>query len=319
MLVMEIDLRVGTSGEEVFGSFYTKEEMAMGADLEKRREAGEEDPCAEVAFQSAEAPFLSEVPRRIIPCLDTKDGRVVKGVRFIALRDIGDVAELAVRYAGDGADALAVLDISATEEGRATRLDLVRAVRARTDLPLIIGGGIRSVDDVQRILDAGATKVSVGSRAVEHPDFLEEIAQSVGSERLVLALDAKWTEDRGYVVAIRGGKVLTEYSARAFAREAVERGAGEILLTSVDADGVQRGYDLLLTDCIAREVPVPVIASGGAGKLEHFLEVFERTRAQAALAASVFHDRILTVREVKEALARRGIPVRLFPDQSTQV
>ncbi|PTQ50952.1 MAG: Imidazole glycerol phosphate synthase cyclase subunit [Brockia lithotrophica] len=285
----------------------------MGAEFEKPRDGRSPDACAEIVSAPEKDAVRPETPRRIIPCLDTKDGRVVKGVRFIALRDIGDVAELAARYAEEGADALAVLDISATEEGRATRLDLVRAVRSRTDLPLIVGGGIRSLDDVLRLLEAGATQVSVGSYAVERPAFLEEVARSVGSERLVLALDAKWTEDRGYVVAIRGGKVLAEYSAHAFAREAVERGAGEILLTSVDADGVQRGYDLLLTDCIAREVPVPVIASGGAGKLEHFIEVFERTRAQAALAASVFHDRILTVREVKEALARRGIPVHLPP------
>jgi len=285
----------------------------VGAEFEKPRDGMPQDAYAETVSAPDKDTVRSEAPRRIIPCLDTKDGRVVKGVRFIALRDIGDVAELAVRYAEEGADALAVLDISATEEGRATRLDLVRAVRSRTNLSLIVGGGIRSLDDVLRLLDAGATQVSVGSYAVERPAFLEEVAQSVGSERLILALDAKWTEDRGYVVAIRGGKVLTEYSARAFAREAVERGVGEILLTSVDADGVQRGYDLLLTDCIAREVPVPVIASGGAGKLEHFVEVFERTRAQAALAASVFHDRILTVREVKEELARRGIPVHLPP------
>ncbi len=250
--------------------------------------------------------------KRIIPCLDVKDGRVVKGVHFVGLRDAGDPLEQARLYDQQGADELVFLDISATPEGRATTADLVRRVADQVFLPLTVGGGIRSVDDMRRLLLAGADKVSLNSAAVRQPELLTAGAQRFGSQCIVLALDARRRPDgAGWEVVINGGRTPTGLDAVDWARRAVALGAGEILLTSMDADGTLNGYDLALTRAVAAAVDVPVIASGGAGKLEHFAAVLGRGGADAALAASLFHDGVLTVPQVKNYLQRRGLPVRL--------
>lgn len=248
--------------------------------------------------------------RRIIPCLDVKDGRVVKGVRFVNLRDAGDPVEQARLYDQMGADELVFLDISATPEGRATTVEMVRRVADQVFLPFTVGGGIGSVEDMRRLLLAGADKVSVNSAAVRHPELLAEGARRFGSQCIVLAIDARRRKG-GWEVVINAGRLPTGLDAVAWARRGVALGAGEILLTSMDADGTLAGYDLALTRAVAEAVDVPVIASGGAGSPEHFAEVLTAGKADAALAASLFHDRTLTIVDVKGYLAGRGVPVRM--------
>ena len=241
--------------------------------------------------------------KRIIPCLDVKDGRVVKGVRFTDLVDAGDPAECAARYDRDGADEICFLDISATDEGRGTLLEVVARTADRIRVPLTVGGGVREVDDVRRLLEHGADKVSVNSAAVRDPDLVDRMAAAVGSQCVVVAIDAKGGE-----VHVRGGKEPTGKDAVLWAVEVARRGAGELLLTSMDRDGTRAGYDLELTKRIADAVSVPVIASGGAGSIDHLAEGL--AVADAALAASIFHFGEWTVLAAREELARRGLPVR---------
>jgi len=248
--------------------------------------------------------------KRIIPCLDVKDGRVVKGVNFVNLRDAGDPVEQASIYDQMGADELVFLDISATPEGRETTVRVVRQVADQVFMPLTVGGGLRTLDDMRRMLLAGADKVSINSAAVQKPDLLSEGAKRFGSQCIVLAIDAKRIAPGEWEVYVSGGRTPTGIDAVAWAREGVALGAGEILLTSMDADGTLNGYDLELTRTIAETVPVPVIASGGAGALEHFASVLTTGKADAALAASLFHDDVLSVGQVKEYLLLQGVPVR---------
>ena len=248
--------------------------------------------------------------KRIIPCLDVKDGRVVKGVNFINLRDAGDPVEQAKIYDEMGADELVFLDISATPEGRETTIKVVRQVADQVFLPLTVGGGIRTLEDIRRILLAGADKVSINSAAVRRPILLNEGAERFGSQCIILAVDAKRLPDGNWEVYVNGGRTPTGIDALEWIKEGVELGAGEILLTSMDADGTLAGYDIELTRTVATMVNVPVIASGGAGKLEHFAEVLIEGKAQAALAASLFHDKVLTVGEVKEYLLTHDLPIR---------
>lgn len=248
--------------------------------------------------------------RRVIPCLDVREGRVVKGVNFVNLRDAGDPVEQARVYDRMGADELVFLDISATPEGRATTAEMVRRVADQVFLPLTVGGGIRTVEDMQAILRAGADKVSINSAAVKNPSLLSEGALRFGNQCIVLAIDARRQPGGGWEVVTHGGCTPTGLDAIAWARRGVELGAGEILLTSMDADGTLNGYDLALTRAVAEAVNVPIIASGGAGKLAHFAEVLTSGKADAALAASLFHDQVLTIGEVKRYLLERGIPVR---------
>jgi cyclase len=257
--------------------------------------------------------------KRIIPCLDIKYGRVVKGVNFVNLRDAGNPVEQARIYDQMGADELAFLDITATPDGHQTTAEMVRRVADEIFLPLTVGGGIRTVDDMRRILLAGADKVSINSAAVRDPDLLTAGAERFGSQCIVLSIDAKRVSphDAGernsgnrWQVYVSGGRTPTDLDAVEWAKRGVELGAGEILLTSMDADGTLAGYDLELTRTIAETVNVPVIASGGAGTCEHFAEAVTLGKADAALAASLFHDKQLTIGEVKRHLQARGIPVR---------
>ena len=248
--------------------------------------------------------------RRIIPCLDVKDGRVVKGVNFINLRDAGDPVEQARIYDREGADELCFLDISATPEGRQTTVQMVRQVADQVFLPLTVGGGIRSVGDVRRILKAGADKVSLNSAAVRRPELLTQVASRFGSQCVVLAIDARRNTEGGWEVTVDGGRTPTGLDAVAWSVEGVRLGAGEILLTSMDSDGTLNGYDLILTRAVDAAVDVPIIASGGAGSLEHFAAVLQEGQADAALAASLFHDHVLTVGQVKKYLIERGVPIR---------
>jgi len=248
--------------------------------------------------------------KRIIPCLDVKDGRVVKGVNFVSLRDAGDPVEQARVYDREGADELVFLDISATPEGRRTTAEMVRRVADQVFLPLTVGGGIRTVEDMRGILLAGADKVSVNSAAVARPELIGEGAERFGSQCVVLAIDARRRAEGGWEVYTHGGRTPTDIDAVEWARRGVGLGAGEILLTSMDADGTLAGYDLELTRAIAQAVNVPIIASGGAGRLEHFTAVLTEGHADAALAASLFHDKQLTVGEVKRYLIERGLPIR---------
>lgn len=254
--------------------------------------------------------------KRIIPCLDVKDGRVVKGVNFVNLRDAGDPVEHARVYDRMGADELVFLDISASPEGRKTTADMVRRVADQVFLPLTVGGGIRSVEDMRLILLAGADKVSLNTAAVDHPELLQAGAQRFGSQCIVLAIDARRVGPEKWEVFVKGGRTPTGLDAVDWARRGVALGAGEILLTSMDADGTLAGYDLALTRAVVQSVQVPVIASGGAGKLEDFGDVFREGLADAALAASLFHDKKLTVGEIKRYLVERGIPVRLVPGEN---
>lgn len=250
--------------------------------------------------------------KRIIPCLDMKDGRVVKGVRFEGLRDAGDPVELATRYDREGADELVMLDITATEEGRPTLLDAVRRVAAAISIPLTVGGGVRSEADAEALFAAGASKVSVGSAAVADPGLIERLAQRFGRERVVLAIDARRNPAMasGFEAVVRGGKVPTGRDAVEWAREGEARGAGELLVTSVDADGTRDGYDNGLNRAIVDAVGIPVIASGGAGSLEHLRDAFLEGGVDAVLAASIFHYGDVGIGEAKAYLRRHGIPVR---------
>lgn len=243
--------------------------------------------------------------RRIIPCLDVMAGRVVKGVQFTGLRDAGDPAECAARYDADGADEICFLDITATNEGRETLYDLVERTADQLRIPLTVGGGVRSVEDVRRLLGHGADKVAVNSAAVQNPALIDTIQSTVGSQCLVVAIDAR---DRR--VHVRSGRVPTSLDVVSWAKEVALRGAGEILLTSMDRDGTRAGYDLELLREVVDAVSIPVIASGGAGTLDHLVDGLIVAGADAVLAASIFHFGAFTVRDAREALARRDIPVR---------
>ncbi|HOO77210.1 MAG TPA: imidazole glycerol phosphate synthase subunit HisF [bacterium] len=249
--------------------------------------------------------------RRIIPCLDVKDGRVVKGVNFLELRDAGDPVEQARFYESEGADELVFLDITASAEARATIVDLARRTAEQVFMPFTIGGGISSVEQIRDILRAGADKVSVNTAAVGNPGLVNAGARRFGSQCIVVAIDARRRPAGGWEVYTRGGRTPTGIDAVAWAREAESRGAGEILLTSMDGDGTLAGYDLALTRAVSRAVGVPVIASGGAGTLEHLREGLVEGEAHAVLAASIFHYRTHSIREAKEYLAARGVPIRL--------
>jgi len=250
--------------------------------------------------------------KRIIPCLDVKEGRVVKGVNFVNLRDAGDPVEQARIYDAQGADELVFLDISATHEGRQTMIEVVRQVAVEVFMPFAVGGGVRTVDDVRNLLLAGADKVSINSAAVRTPEILTAGAERFGSQCIVLAVDAKHREDAsGWEVYISGGRIPTGLDAVEWCARGVELGAGEILLTSMDGDGTLAGYDVELTRAVAEAVPVPVIASGGAGKPAHFAEVLTEGKADAALAASLFHDKVLDIRDLKGYLREQGIVMRV--------
>ena len=250
--------------------------------------------------------------KRIIPCLDVNAGRVVKGVNFVNLMDAGDPVEVAKIYDAEGADELVFLDITASSDKRDTVVDMVERVGDQVFIPFTVGGGIRTVADMQKILRAGADKVSVNSAAIDNPDLIREGAEKFGSQCIVLAIDAKKRSDGdGWAVYKHGGRIDTGLDAVEWAKRGVSLGAGEILLTSMDGDGTKAGYDLALTRAISDAVGVPVIASGGAGTLEHFREALDEGGADAALAASLFHYKIMTIREVKEYLRDHGVPVRL--------
>ncbi|MBQ8682595.1 MAG: imidazole glycerol phosphate synthase subunit HisF [Selenomonadales bacterium] len=249
--------------------------------------------------------------KRIIPCLDVKEGRVVKGTNFVGLRDAGDPVELAAKYDLEGADELVFLDITASVEERATMRDVVDKTASEVFMPLTVGGGIRTVEDVRKMLHAGADKVSFNTAAIKNPSILRECATLFGRQCTVLAVDAKRVGDNKWEVYINGGRTPTGIDVLEWVREATELGAGEILLTSMDADGTKDGYDIALTRAVSEAVSVPVIASGGAGKMEHFYDVLTEGKADAVLAASVFHYGQFRVREVKEYLKERGVEVRL--------
>ena len=248
--------------------------------------------------------------KRIIPCLDVRDGKVVKGVNFVGIREVGDPVECAMEYDRQGADEICFLDITATHEGRSTMIDVVRKTAEHVFVPLTVGGGIRSVEDFREILRAGADKVSVNSAAVKNPALISQAAEIFGSQCVVVAIDAKRDGQGNFHVVVHGGRKDTGLDAVEWAKKCQELGAGEILLTSMDTDGCKEGFDLELTRAVCDAVTIPVIASGGCGKLEHFSQVFEETGADAALAASLFHFRELTVEEVKNHLAEHNIPVR---------
>ncbi|SHT18790.1 imidazole glycerol phosphate synthase subunit HisF [Mycobacteroides abscessus subsp. abscessus] len=249
--------------------------------------------------------------KRIIPCLDVKDGRVVKGIQFVQLRDAGDPVELARFYDEQGADELVFLDISASHEGRGTMVDVVKSVASELAIPFTVGGGINSLEDMKRILRAGADKVSLNTAAVLNPELITEGANFFGTQCIVVAIDAKYDEELGsWRVFTHGGRKATEYEVIQWAKEAVRRGAGEILLTSMDSDGEKKGFDVSLTRAVSEAVSVPVIASGGAGNSEHFAEAFLEAKADAALAASIFHYKETSVEEVKSFLKEKGVNVR---------
>ena len=249
--------------------------------------------------------------KRIIPCLDIRDGRVVKGINFVDIRDAGDPVEAAVRYNEAGADELVLLDINASHENRGTMLDVVSRVAEQVFIPFTVGGGIREIDQIRQILRLGADKVSINSPAVRNPDFITESAMKFGSQCIVLAMDVKARADKsGWDVYVNGGRVNTGLDAVEWAIDGVKRGAGEILLTSMDTDGVGEGFALDVTRTIADAVGVPVIASGGAGKMEHFRDALTVGHADAALAATLFHFGIMKIADLKDYLAREGVPVR---------
>ena len=251
--------------------------------------------------------------RRVIPCLDVKDGRLVKGVHFVDLKEVGDPAESAAAYSEAGADELVFLDITATIENRETLLDAVRRTVERISIPLTVGGGIRSVDDIQKLMDAGVSKVSLNTAAVRDPELVRRAADKFGSEKLTVAIDTRRSETlpSGFEVVVRGGTTGAEVDAVEWAKQVEELGAGAILPTSMDTDGTQTGYDIPMTRAIADAVNVPVIASGGAGTLEHLSEVIIDGHADAVLVASIAHFGTFTIRQMKEHLAERGLPVKL--------
>ncbi|WP_353406648.1 imidazole glycerol phosphate synthase subunit HisF [Bacillus velezensis] len=251
------------------------------------------------------------ITKRIIPCLDVKEGRVVKGIQFLGLKDAGDPVELAEAYDTEGADELVFLDISASHEGRKTMTNVVEQVAAKLAIPFTVGGGINQLSDMKRMLRAGADKVSVNTAAVLRPELITEGADFFGSQCIVAAIDAKYDEDSDcYKVYTHGGRKKTEWEVTAWAKEAVSRGAGEILLTSMDADGEKTGFNHTLTQLVTRAVPVPVIASGGAGSARHMLEAFTIGEADAALAASIFHYKETSIKEVKDYMKKHGVNVR---------
>jgi cyclase len=249
--------------------------------------------------------------KRIIPCLDVHEGRVVKGINFENLRDAGDPVELAAYYDREGADELVFLDISASLQGRKTMVDVVRNTAREVFIPFAVGGGISTMDDIRNILNAGADKVSINSAAVNDPTLISDGAQKFGSQCMVVAIDARVREDGGWEVYINGGKRATGLDALQWAKEAEKRGAGEILLTSMDRDGTKDGYDIELTAAISDMVRIPVIASGGAGNLQHLYDAVTEGRADAVLCASIFHYREYTIKQAKEYLASKGVAVRL--------
>ena len=249
--------------------------------------------------------------KRIIPCLDVKEGRVVKGVSFVNLRDAGDPVELAELYSREGADELVFLDISASHEGRETMVEVIRETAAKVTIPFTVGGGINSVEDMRRVLRAGADKVSMNTSAVERPELIREGAEVFGSQCVVVAIDARWSEDRkGWEVYTHGGRKETGLDAVEWAKEVERLGAGEILLTSMNTDGHKDGFDIQLTCAVSEAVNIPVIASGGAGNAEHFLKAFTEGKADAGLAASIFHYREVSISEVKQFLREKGVEVR---------
>ncbi|HEV7379924.1 MAG TPA: imidazole glycerol phosphate synthase subunit HisF [Dyadobacter sp.] len=253
--------------------------------------------------------------KRIIPCLDVKEGRTVKGVNFVNLRDAGDAVELGAMYAAQGADELVYLDITATVEGRSTFIDLVRRVAQTINIPFTVGGGISSIADVSALLHAGADKVSINSAAVRNPDLINELSLEFGSQCIVVAIDTRYIETTGgmqHIVHTHGGRKPTDIHTLAWAKEVEERGAGEILLTSMDADGTKNGFALELTAQISGAANIPVIASGGAGNMEHFYDVFTTGKADAGLAASIFHFREIDIPDLKQYLAGKDLPVRIL-------
>lgn len=250
--------------------------------------------------------------KRIIPCLDVKDGRVVKGTHFIDIKDAGDPVELAEYYDKEGADELVFLDITASLERRKTIIELVERTASKVFIPFTVGGGIGSIEEIKEILRAGADKVSINTQAVRNPSLVREASRVFGSQCIVIAIDAKWDEDmNGWRVYISGGTTPTNLEAVAWAKEVERLGAGEILLTSIDTDGTQEGYDIKLTRAVAEAINIPIIASGGAGRLEHIRDVLKDGKASAALIASLLHYKKYTIREIKEYLKKEGIPVRL--------
>lgn len=249
--------------------------------------------------------------KRIIPCLDVCNGKVVKGINFIGFREVGDPVECAMDYVKQGADEIVFLDITATNEGRGTIVDLVRETADNISVPLTVGGGVRDVEDIRRLLEAGASKVSINSAAVKRPELLREATEEFGRECIVLAIDGRRAEKDRFNVMINGGMTDTGIDLVDWARKGESLGAGEILLTSMDADGVKNGFDLPMLSAVCNAVSIPVIASGGCGTVGHFVRVFQETGCDAALAASIFHYGDLTVNTVKNALKERGISVKL--------
>ncbi len=247
--------------------------------------------------------------KRIIPCLDIKDGRTVKGVNFVDIRDAGNPVELAKKYVEEGADELVFLDITATVEKRKTLLSLVEEVTVKINIPFTVGGGIGSVNAAKEVILAGADKVSINSAAVKNPSLVQELASELGSQCVVVALDVKYVEGT-WRVFVSGGRTPTEWTAMDWAKEVERLGAGEILLTSMNKDGTKSGFSLDITEAISRQVNIPVIASGGAGKEEHFVEVFQQTQASAALAASIFHFGEISIPNLKQYLKNQNIPIR---------
>ncbi|QGT98820.1 Imidazole glycerol phosphate synthase cyclase subunit [Candidatus Syntrophocurvum alkaliphilum] len=249
--------------------------------------------------------------KRIIPCLDVHNGRVVKGINFENLRDAGDPVELAAFYDKEGADELVFLDISASLEERKTMVDVVRKTAKEVSIPFAVGGGISSIEDIKKILDAGADKISINSAAVKNPELITEASNKFGSQCIVVAIDACLADDNKWEVYINGGKKSTGLDAIEWAKKVEKLGAGEILLTSKDKDGTKDGYDVELTALISESVSIPVVASGGAGNLEHLYDAVDKGKADAVLCASIFHYREYTVKEAKEYLSSKGVPVRL--------
>lgn len=248
--------------------------------------------------------------KRIIPCLDIKDGRTVKGVNFVALRDAGDPVELGAKYSEAGADELVFLDITATHEKRKTLAALAKDIARHLNIPFTIGGGIKAMEDVDVLLDAGADKISINSAAVRRPALIDDLAYGFGSQFVVVAIDAKLINGE-WLVHLNGGRLATEYKLFDWAREAQERGAGEILFTSMDHDGTKAGFALEATARLSEELAIPIIASGGAGQVDHFVDVFTHGKADAGLAASIFHFGEIGIAPLKQALAHKGIPVRI--------
>ncbi|MCZ2473766.1 imidazole glycerol phosphate synthase subunit HisF [Aquirufa ecclesiirivi] len=248
--------------------------------------------------------------KRIIPCLDIKDGRTVKGTNFVDLRDAGDPVELGALYAQEGADELVFLDITATVDDRKTLVNLVREVARHVNIPFTVGGGISSIQDVSALLNAGADKVSINSSTVRNPDLIDELALQFGSQCIIVAIDTRWVDGTDWVHT-HGGRKITEIQTIPWAKEVENRGAGEILLTSMDADGTKAGFANALTSTISSNSSIPIIASGGAGSMEHFYEVFTEGKADAGLAASIFHFKEIGILDLKNYLASKGIPMRI--------